>query len=133
MAFCEFRYPDEITPTASFVATHAPISPGSNVGYLPGIATDVMSDGVTVYRYQIADPNYDFELKFAVLDDTDVSNLVTFLGNVGGEMFRMKAPITLGTWYDVALSEETYHRIELRSFAPGMWEATLKLRRIVGS
>ncbi len=133
MGACEFHYPNESSPTANFVPEHQPVSPGSGVGFLSGVAADLMSDAVTMYRYQIADSVMDFELKWSVWTDTDYANFFTFMGAVGSNGFRMKAPITLGTYYDVAFTSDNYSRIDIHSIAPGLWTATLKLRRITGS
>lgn len=116
MAFFELRYPNETSPTTSWLPSLDPEVRGSEQDDDDGMLVDVMADGATSFAYQTADDAFrEHEASFFGLSQTDKANFSTFRLAAKGESFRL---------IDAALSDcgsDTTAYVTVK-FAPGGFE-----------
>lgn len=128
MAF-ELRYPDETTPTASWVPVDQPLreSPSDDLdGFLIGPTPDLR----TFFRYQISRSARDYTYRFGFLSDTDRANFRTFRAAVLGADFRINDPVD-GFFTGTFHPEDGWTR-NWDPVGANLWGVTIRFRRTVG-
>jgi hypothetical protein len=126
-ASLEFHYPAGGSYTHHWTPASNP-SLGSTQERLSGYVGDLMSDGVTEFVYQIADPRWKYTLNFGFLSKTDRDAVETVFGVVGGSAFDYKdgacGPVT--SYQKVQLAPECMRRVWTTS-AAGRFSGTIVL------
>lgn len=123
MAF-ELRYPNESSPTASWVPSVEPAD--YTQPQRASVIVQQMADGATQYHYKGATGRMKNDrYVFADITDTDKANFEAFVDAVAPNQFKLKDPIT-GAFVFVkfAVYEWTFAPI-----GPNRWGFTLELRR----
>ena len=123
----DFQYPAGGSYTNSWTPDSNP-SIGSGKDRLSGYTGDLISDGVTLYVYQVADARWKYVLNFSFLSEDDLDDLESFLAVVGGSAFDYRdgpcGPVT--SYVKVQLAQEGFVRT-WRTSARGRWTGTVVL------
>ena len=116
----ELAYPDEVSPTATYVPSRQGLLPGNAEGPNPGVEQEMLADG-SVRSKRIYAPVGFHSREFTHLTATDRTNREAFFEAVEGiRSFRMRDGIT-SSWVWVKFTGKSLAPAAWRTVGVGFW------------
>lgn len=131
MAF-ELRYPDESSPTASWLPSKDPLADGSQQLDDDNVLVDVSGDGQSVFTYVVGSAFREYVYRFRGLSVTDKANFETFRAAALGGSFRFREDATCGgvlSYTTVKFAPDGFTRT-WQQMTNQRWEMELRLRGV---